>query len=328
MSKTAPLFRSILVPLDGSPLAEEALPLALGIAHKSGSTIWLALVHEPPAIPYDAPSARLVTSTEEAVEQAEREYLRKVESRLREGGIHAATLGPLTGEIGPVLAEQVLEIGVDLVVMATHGRGGVQRAWLGSVADYLIRHVDVPVLLVRPTAGRSPESTASAATEILVPVDGSPLAEEALEPAAELARLWNLELNLVRVVHPVMLATEPALPVPSAYDEELTAAYRSQAQDYVDDVVEDLRADGYRASGAAVVGWNPIRTILELARPERVAVIAIATHGRGGLRRLALGSVADKLVRAAAMPVLVYRPGALTRVRERRAARENVAAAR
>jgi nucleotide-binding universal stress UspA family protein len=327
MSTASPLFRTVLVPLDGSPLAEEALPLALRIADKSGGSIRLALVHEPPAIPYDAPNARLVTSAEKAVEQAEREYLRKMETRLREGGTQVSTVGPLLGEIGPVLAEQVLELGADLVVMATHGRGGVQRVWLGSVADYLIRHVDVPVLLVRPGAGSTPATVASSATEILVPVDGSDLAEEALEPAAELARLWNLDLSLVRVLRPVMMITEPALPVPSSYDEELTKACRSQAQDYVDDIVDDLRADGLRASGTAVIGWNPIDTILELARPERVAVIAIATHGRGGLRRLALGSVADKLVRASAMPVLVYRPSS-RRLTERRAAEEPVAAAR
>jgi len=326
MSNTSPLFRTTLVPLDGSPLAEEALPLALRIAQRSGGKIRLALVHEPPAIPYDAPNARLVTSAEQAVEQAEREYLRKLEARLRGGGTDVSTVGPLVGEIGPVLAEQVLELGIDLVVMATHGRGGVQRAWLGSVADYLIRHVDVPVLLVRPGEGIAPASVASAASEILVPVDGSPLAEEALEPAAELARLWNLKLNLVRVLHPVMMVTEPALPVPSTYDEELTAACRSQAQDYVDDLVDALRADGHRASGTAVIGWNPIGTILELARSERVAIIALATHGRGGLRRLALGSVADKLVRASTMPVLVYRPSQ-GRVTEREAARERAAAA-
>jgi nucleotide-binding universal stress UspA family protein len=87
MSNASPLFRTILVPLDGSPLAEEALPLALRIAYKNGATIRLALVHEPPAIPYDAPNARLVTSADQAVEQAEREYLRKAEARLREGGI-------------------------------------------------------------------------------------------------------------------------------------------------------------------------------------------------------------------------------------------------
>ena len=324
MSHTSPLFRTILVPLDGSPLAEEALPPALRITHECGAAIRLALVHEPPAVPYDPPNASLVTSAEQAMGQVEREYLHRVETRLREGGTQAVAVNPLTGEIGPALAGQVLELGIDLVVMATHGRGGMQRLWLGSVADYMIRHVDVPILLVRPGAESAEASIASAATQIMVPPDGSGLAEEALEPAVELARLWDLELNLVRVVQPVMLTTEPTLPVPTRYDDALTATWRSEAQGYVENVVDDLRADGLRATGTAVIGWNPIDTILELARPERVAVIAIATHGRGGLRRLALGSVADKLVRAASMPVLVYRPS-LRRMAERRIAREQTA---
>ena len=127
-----------------------------------------------------------MTSADQAVEQAEREYLRKAEARLREGGTEVSTIGPSPVKIGPMLAEQVLELGIDLVVMATHGRGGVQRVWLGGVADYLIRHVDVPVLLVPPSGRSYDKHSGSPATEIMVPVDGSTLAEEALEPAAEL----------------------------------------------------------------------------------------------------------------------------------------------
>ena len=83
---------------------------------------------------------------------------------------------------------------------------------------------------------------------------------------------------------------------------------RTQAQDYLDDVAERMRGQGLRATGVAVVGWSAVDSILDVARPERVALVALATHGRGGLRRLALGSVADKLVRGADVPVLVYRP--------------------
>jgi nucleotide-binding universal stress UspA family protein len=120
----------------------------------------------------------------------------------------------LTGKAGPALAQYVREMSIDLVVMSTHGRGGIRRAWLGSVADYLIRNLEVPVLLVRPREGEA----------------------------------------------------GPAL------------------------------------------GWYCAYSILAAARPERVAAIVIATHGRGGLSRLALGSVADKVVRGADVPVLVYRP--------------------
>ena len=92
---------------------------------------------------------------------------------------------------------------------------------------------------------------------------------------------------------------------------------RKQAQDYLDDVVERMRALGLRATGVAVVGWNAVDTILDVARPERVGAIVLATHGRGGLRRLALGSVADKLVRGAEVPVLVYRPTERRRTKKR-----------
>ena len=141
-----------------------------------------------------------------------------------------------------------------------------------------------------------------------MPLDGSPQAEQALEPAGHLARLWDAEMTLLQVVFPVQLSTDPALPLPSTYDEELTGMSRRQAQDYLDDLSEHLREQGLRASGAAVVGWNAAATILDLAHPDRMNLIVLATHGRGGLRRLALGSVADKLVRAAEVPVLVCRP--------------------
>jgi nucleotide-binding universal stress UspA family protein len=142
---------------------------------------------------------------------------------------------------------------------------------------------------------------------MLVPLDGSPLAEAVLEPAAALARLWDGEVSLVQVVRPVVLDTTPFLPS-VGYSNEATAIQRELAQDYIRDVAERLRDSGVKASGIAVIGGGIADTLINLARPERVGLVAVATHGRGGLRRLALGSVADKLVRAAEVPVLVVRP--------------------
>lgn len=306
MSNDTPRFRSILVPLDGSPLAEEALPVAARIARQGGGTLRLALVHEPTIVPVDSPDPTVVTAAEAVTSQAEHGYLRRTETGLRESGTKVASAVTLEGATGPALAAYATEAGVDLVVMATHGRGGVKRLWLGSVADHLIRHLDVPVLLVRQ--GQVAPATAHP-TQILVPLDGSELAEEALEPAEELARIWGMQLELLRVVPPVTLVADPAMPVLSAYDNDLTDACRTEAQDYLDDLVNDLRARGDAAGGAAVIGWNAAEIILECARPDRVALVAIATHGRSGIPRAALGSVADTLVRGASVPVLVYRPG-------------------
>jgi nucleotide-binding universal stress UspA family protein len=208
---------------------------------------------------------------------------------------------------------------VDLVVMATHGRGGIQRAWLGSVADQLVRTLEIPVLLVRGQPGPAPGE--AGAGPILVPLDGSQLAEQVLGPAGALARLWGAELSLVQVVQPVTIVDDPALPLPTAYDEELTQEWRRQAQDYLDGLAGRLKEQGIRVTAQACIGWSPVQTLLDLARPERVRLVAVATHGRGGLQRLALGSVADKLVRAAEVPVLVHRPRAVGRKRTGASAR-------
>lgn len=314
MANASSTFRSILVPLDGSPFAEQALPLAARIAERTGGKLRLALVHELPSAPVDLLAARMYAAMELGTRRAERAYLRRIQARLREGGTRLSSAVTMTGKPGPTLSQYVHELGMDLVVMATHGRGGVRRAWLGSVADHLIRALNVPVLLVRPHEGERAVKPSVEPTEILVPLDGSPLAEEAIPIAVLLARGLGLEISLLQVVVPVLLSSDPILANP--YDEDLTAGVRDQAQDYVRDLAERLRSQGVRASGTAAIGWYPTDTILSLARPERVAMVVIATHGRGGVRRLALGSVADKVVRGAEVPVLVYRPEARSKTKK------------
>lgn len=323
MARDPSSFRSILVPLDGSTFAEQAVPLASRIAQGAGSKLRLTLVHGLPSAPIDPAHAKLFTSMELATRRSERSYLRAIQARLRDGGTRLASAVTLTGKAGPALAQYVQEMGIDLVVMSTHGRGGVRRAWLGSVADHLIRTLEVPVLVVRPGEGEPGPARPAASGQILVPLDGSPLAEEALGPAIALARAWDAELALLQVVRPVLLSAAPALPLrlPSAFDEDLTTMWRTQAQDYVDDIVEELHDQGIRATGAASLGWYAADSILEAARPERVAAVVIATHGRGGLSRLALGSVADKVVRGADVPVLVYRPARRGAAKKRSAQR-------
>jgi nucleotide-binding universal stress UspA family protein len=126
-------LRSILVPLDGSPLAEQALPLAASIAQRGGGKLRLILVHELPPAPLDPSAARMFTSIELATRKSERTYLRGIQARLREGGTRLSSAVTLTGAPSSALAQHVRELGIDLVVMATHGRGGIRRAWLGSV---------------------------------------------------------------------------------------------------------------------------------------------------------------------------------------------------
>jgi nucleotide-binding universal stress UspA family protein len=230
-----------------------------------------------------------------------------VTARLEKQMRNALSSVMLKGPVVSTLAEYTRAVAADLVVMTTHGRGGIRRAWLGSVTDELIRTLEIPVLAVRAREdGAQPEAVSI--PEILVPLDGSPLSEAVLSPVVALARLSGAKVSLVQIVQPVFVSTEPALAFPSGYDERLTAMQRDAARDYIHDIAGKLREQGVEATGVAVLGGATATTILELAHSGRVGMLALATHGRGGFQRLLLGSVADKLVRAAEIPVLVIRP--------------------
>ena len=297
-------FQSILVPLDGSPLAEQAIPIALAIAERARGKLKLVLVHDRIVLMAPGPD---YTRLELAMQKADREYLKSVTARVRERLGRSVSSAVLQGlPVVETLARYTRELGVDLVVMTSHGLGGVRRVWLGSVTDQLIRSAEVPVLVVRP--GEAGAARPVWPGEILVALDGSPLAEAALEPAIEVARLWDAELALVQVVSPLTAASNPHLTFPASYSDQVTAMRRESADDYIRDVAERVRESGVRVSGAAVIGRTVPETLIDLTEPERVGLMVVATHGLGGVRRMVLGSVADKVVRGANVPVLVVRP--------------------
>jgi nucleotide-binding universal stress UspA family protein len=302
-------FRSVLVPLDGSPLAEQAIPLALEVARVARSKVRLVLVHQILPPPFYEETAQLYVSIDLAMRKTERDYLRGLVAQLRErSGLQISSV-MLEGSTEQALVEYVQDIRADLVVMTTHGRSGVRGAWLGSVADHLIRRLDVPVIVTRAREGTGSFSAPPNIREILVPLDGSPLAEAALAPAMALAGLFDAELVLVQVVPPSSAGTLLPVTFAAGYDAEIVALQRKKAQEYLAGLSELLQERGSRVKTTVAVGHNVGETLINLAHPERIDLVAIATHGRGGVRRLMLGSVADKLIRAAGPPVLVVRPG-------------------
>ncbi len=302
-------IRSVLVPLDGSPFAEQALPWAAAIAAAARARLRLTLVHQSPSPPpLDKATGRLYTRIELSLIKAQRDYLAKVADRVRrEHGVQVAR-ATLQGTPAPALARYIQEMDPEIVVMTTHGAGGIRRAWLGSVADQLVRSLETPMLIIRPREADQVPAGIAELQEILVALDGSRRAEAALPPAATLAILLKARLALVREVQPVVPFTDPVRPFPVGFDEELTRLSRAEAQDYLDDVSERLNAAGVPASGAAVVGGSAFEAIQDAARAPGTGMIALATRGRGGVSRLVLGSVADKLVRGGELPVLVTRP--------------------
>jgi len=290
-------YRSLLIPLDGSGFAEQALPIAIEIAQAARASVRLALVHQPVS---PSTKARL------AALKAERGYLRQVATRVKELTGSKVTGVTLHGPVAATLREYIDVTGADLVVMTTHGRGMLERAWLGSVADALLRTVEVPMLLVRPRK-EGPPTAGLKVSRMLVPLDGSPLSEQIIPPAVAMARLLGAEVSLVQLVEPVKLPSEfpPGI---TDFDPDLTTLREEQARDYVDSLASTLRADGLRVNGASGVTPSVASGLLQLAHDPAVGMVALATNGRGGLRRALLGSVADKLIRGADRPVLVYRP--------------------
>jgi nucleotide-binding universal stress UspA family protein len=300
-------FRSILVPVDGSSLAERAIPFAVEIAKRTGAKMRVALVHqEIPDVPVLA-SPETYVDARLKMQNSEDDYLRALTEHLTTQLGRRVSSAALKGPAAATLVEYARDSDADLVVMTTHGRGGIQRAWLGSVADQMIRNLAVPVLALRASEANSVESPASV-SDILVPLDGSSLAEVALQPAVLIARLWAAKISLVRIVQPVLIGTDPALPIASTYDEQLTRLECVAAQGYLDGIANRLRNQGVEASTSVMLGGPTVETILRLAESGAVSLIALSTHGRGGMSRLVLGSVADQLIRDANVPVLVLRP--------------------
>lgn len=302
-------YHSILVPLDGSSLSEQALPLAVAIAERARAKLRLVLVYQIPPVPLSAEGRQLYVSLELAARKSEKAYLKTFAEQLKkQSSSLSITSTTLTGPVARTLREYIHESRTDLVVMTSRGQGGLRRLWLGSVADAVIRGSHVPVLLVRPEENPSPQPVLENLRQILVPVDGSALAETILDPAKEMASLAGAELMLVEVIQPLASPLESQSASPSRFDAELTSLRRKEAADYLRDLAEECLKAGVKAMYSAPLGTNVADTILGLAESSIVGMIALATQGRGGVKRLILGSVADKVIRAAPRPILVYRP--------------------
>jgi nucleotide-binding universal stress UspA family protein len=217
----------------------------------------------------------------------------------------------LTGaDVVGVLEAHREEIRAGLTVLASHGRGPVARAWLGSVADRFVRTSSAPVLLVR-AADEAPEPDLASdlpLTRVLVPVDGSRRSEAALEPATELAGPDGVEYTLLRVVESPHALGSLWFPHAVELTEEQVESVRDAAQGEADATARTLADRGYAVEPIVEFGAPVAAVVLDVAARRTPDLIAISTHGRGGVRRLLLGSVADKVVRGAECPVLVVRP--------------------
>ena len=325
---------SIIVPLDGSAFSARALATAAAIARKRGATLHLLSVHTPLVVPLPYPGAPVYDQTfdeaqRDALQKALQGYADRLQSEL---GIAAKT-AVFEGDPAVVLADEAVRRGASLIVMTTHGRGGFTRAWLGSVADELLRRSPVPLLIVRPVDAEEDQASGIAAgsgglggvvnpaevsvspTEspypfhrILIPLDGSSLAEEILETAIALGIPGETSYVLLRVVPVPKTALPPDETFWTARETAAQNAAQDSAATYLEGAARHIREAGHPVETVVVLGHDIARTVMQEATTRGIDLFAISTNARGGLARIRLGSVADKIVRGAACPTLVSRP--------------------
>ena len=299
----------ILVPLDGSDLADGALPMAAAIVDKSKGALAVVRVHLP-TVPIgsvgDLGLPLYDPAWDEALKQGAQKALLTAQAQIKsKWGLETTGALRSGSDIGREIEAAAEEFKADVIVMTTHGHGGQSLAWIGSVADGVVRTTRRPVLIIPDRA----VSRGTAVRKILVPHDGSEPAETALETAVGFAHLCHAAIALVRVVAPPVIGDVLTALSSEALDRFGVDEMAAEAKRELDRRAERLRAAGVTATATVLVNANPARAILEHLTESDPDLIAMGTHGRG-LSRLCVGSVADKVLRGSGRAVLLQRPPA------------------
>lgn len=300
------MIRTILVPLDGSPLAEHGLPPACRIARETNAGLLLVRAVHPPANAEQDHKLATIGRARTSLERA-RHHAAAAELSVR--------VEVLPGEPIHTILFAAHAAGADLISMATHGDSGRHRGLLGSVAEWVVRHTELPVLLTR-AAVQDLEASAPFRT-IVVGLDGTPFAETALD-YLQIAGFGRLaEVILARAVPraqvgplPGMVPNEPRVHIHTGADQ-LTEQRRLDAEDYLRSI-GDMRLRG-QTWRTRVDLDDPATALMMAARAEHADLIVLTTHGRRGMDSLRYGSVAHDLLGVAETPVLILHARGLAR---------------
>jgi nucleotide-binding universal stress UspA family protein len=289
------MYKKILVPLDGSMLAEQILPYARVLAEAYKIPITLLRVNEPEVIAAYGPRVK------------GGDYLKKVSTKYLAGSVaidHVVEMG----KAAEVIVDLANMEPACVIAMATHGLSGAQRWLLGSVANKVVHGATNPMLLLRPSENQDPSLPIQLKT-LFVPLDGSGLAEQILPHVEGLATKLRLEVQLVRIY---TLPGDAYLVGDGIYISPLTdrgAGIQKEAETYLEGKCEQLRAEGLESVMTTAIEGDPAGEIIDLARKTSNNLVAMCTHGRSGVGRWLMGSVTEKVIQHCKDPVLMIRPG-------------------
>jgi nucleotide-binding universal stress UspA family protein len=285
------VLRKILTPLDGSKTAETVLPYIKYLASQFDSKIEVLGVG--------------IGNKNRRVNRLLNEYIDIAVSNLNAEKIEAEAV-VIYGSAADKILNYSKQNDIDLIIMATHGRSGVKRWWMGSVAEKIISQSITPVLLIPSKKKRATQTKKiTSIDQILIPLDGSNIGQAALDHIEHVARKTRAAINLIQVIS-TSGSMEASL-LGNANWDSFFKAMRKAASDYLESLVEELKGHGISAKYDILIG-NPAAEIIEYARKNKADLIAMSTHGRTGLARWVLGSTADKVLHGAGMPMWLVRP--------------------
>ncbi|MBF8299207.1 MAG: UspA domain protein [Dehalococcoidia bacterium] len=286
------MFKKVLIPVDGSRHSEAIIPQASQIAAALGAevTVFHASGSNTPA--RESEPGRVTQG-----------YLNGLVSSVKAFGVAKVDSKMVPGPASAEITRIAEESGFDIIAMTTHGRSGVGRWAFGNTADKVLHTTSLPLLLVRPKAEGAPQAQ-RLTSALVLPLDGSDLAEAAIPAAVALAKGLKLPISLQQVVPPygaLYAGLEP-----QSYDPRIDKEIEDAAGAYLKSMVEKLRGMGVMAT-AEVSRGDAAGEIIDFAERFPDSMIVMSTHGRSGVGRWVLGSVAGRVVRAASVPVLLLR---------------------
>jgi nucleotide-binding universal stress UspA family protein len=301
MAKNMLKVQEILIPLDGSTEAESVLPYLRDLAPKFGSRVHILGV--------------CIGRKTRRVNRLIEDYINRTANKLHSDNIKAEPViryGVAADKILDFTAEKE----IDLIIMATHGRSGITRWWMGSVAEKVISEATAPVLLVRskrPSTTRATDKL-NFTHKILAPLDGSDIGEAALPYAETIATNSRASVSLLQVISPPGTVEANLLGGPDW--RKFVKAMHDAGENYLKSVAERLSGRGIKVTYEVATG-DPADKIVEYAEDKGINLIAMSTHGRTGVARWVLGSVADKVLHGARIPILLVRSPKMVIVKPR-----------
>lgn len=287
------MYEKILVPLDGSELSELALPYSEDLSEKLGSEIILLHVCEPPG----SRCFHIHHLYMERMSEITKEHL--------EGKTKVEPI-VLSGNVAEEIIDYAEENNISLITMATHGRSGMKRWMLGSIADKVARETTKPVLLIRAKGVHPAVREKEILNNLVIPLDGSKESEAILPYIEELAPRLKAEVTLLQVIVPTHYTIEPP-PTQVMYSKEEIEQLKAKTRDYLEKAGSGLEGKGVHVRFEVAVG-KEAEEIIKFADRTNADLVAMSTHGVSGFSQLFLGSVADRVLHIGNTPLLLVKP--------------------